>query len=155
MLFRSDSLLQLPNLVQKFTLLGVFAVLLAISLSFAEKINLKKGNIFQQEIAANGMVKFYEAFSNNTLDFFTFYPTVDQKTAEKNTLLPLGTTTLNRPITSDKPELQKNVVLISIESLSAAYMKAYGYEESVTPFLDQLAQKSLFFTNLYAQEIEP
>ena len=145
-----DSLLQLPNLVQKLTLLGVFAVLLAISLSFAEKINLKKGNIFQQEIAANGMVKFYEAFSNNTLDFFTFYPTVDQKTAEKNTLLPLGTTTLNRPITSEKPELQKNVVLISIESLSAAYMKAYGYEESVTPFLDQLAQKSLFFTNLYA-----
>ena len=145
-----DSLLQLPNLVQKFTLLGVFAVLLAISLSFAEKINLKKGNIFQQEIAANGMVKFYEAFSNNTLDFFTFYPTVDQKTAEKNTLLPLGTTTLNRTITSEKPELQKNVVLISIESLSAAYMKAYGYEESVTPFLDQLAQKSLFFTNLYA-----
>jgi phosphoglycerol transferase MdoB-like AlkP superfamily enzyme len=145
-----DSLLQLPNLVQKFTLLGVFAVLLGISLSFAEKINLKKGNIFQQEIAANGMVKFYEAFSNNTLDFFTFYPTVDQKTAEKNTLFPLGTTTLNRTITSDKPELQKNVVLISIESLSAAYMKAYGYEESVTPFLDQLAQKSLFFTNLYA-----
>ena len=145
-----DSLLQLPNLAQKFTLLGVFAVLLGISLSFAEKINLKKGNIFQQEIAANGMVKFYEAFSNNTLDFFTFYPTVDQKTAEKNTLLPLGTTTLNRTITSDKPELQKNVVLISIESLSAAYMKAYGYEESVTPFLDQLAQKSLFFTNLYA-----
>ena len=145
-----DSLLQLPNLVQKLTLLGVFAVLLGIGLSFAEKINLKKGNIFQQEIAANGMVKFYEAFSNNTLDFFTFYPTVDQKTAEKNTLLPLGTTTLSRPITSDKPELQKNVVLISIESLSAAYMKAYGYEESVTPFLDQLAQKSLFFTNLYA-----
>ncbi|MFN3271098.1 MAG: LTA synthase family protein [Cloacibacterium caeni] len=145
-----DSLLKLPNLVQKLTLLGVFAVLLAISLSFAEKINLKKGNIFQQEIAANGMVKFYEAFSNNTLDFFTFYPTVDQKTAEKNTLLPLGTTTLNRPITSEKPELQKNVVLISIESLSAAYMKAYGYEENVTPFLDQLAQKSLFFTNLYA-----
>ena len=145
-----DSLLQLPNLAQKLTLLGVFAVLLGISLSFAEKINLKKGNIFQQEIAANGMVKFYEAFSNNTLDFFTFYPTVDQKTAEKNTLLPLGTTTLNRTITSDKPELQKNVVLISIESLSAAYMKAYGYEESVTPFLDQLAQKSLFFTNLYA-----
>ena len=145
-----DSLLQLPNLVQKLTLLGVFAVLLAISLSFAEKINLKKGNIFQQEIAANGMVKFYEAFSNNTLDFFTFYPTLDQKTAERNTLLPLGTTTLNRTITSAKPELQKNVVLISIESLSAAYMKAYGYEESVTPFLDQLAQKSLFFTNLYA-----
>ena len=145
-----DSLLQLPNLVQKLTLLGVFAVLLGISLSFSEKINLKKGNIFQQEIAANGMVKFYEAFSNNTLDFFTFYPTVDQKTAEKNTLLPLGTTTLNRTITSEKPELQKNVVLISIESLSAAYMKAYGYEESVTPFLDQLAQKSLFFTNLYA-----
>ena len=145
-----DSLLQLPNLVQKLTLLGVFAVLLGVSLSFAEKINLKKGNIFQQEIAANGMVKFYEAFSNNTLDFFTFYPTVDQKTAEKNTLLPLGTTTLSRTITSDKPELQKNVVLISIESLSAAYMKAYGYEESVTPFLDQLAQKSLFFTNLYA-----
>ena len=54
----------------------------------------------------------------------------------------------------EKPELQKNVVLISIESLSAAYMKAYGYEESVTPFLDQLAQK-VYFSPIYTpQETE-
>ncbi len=29
------------------------------------------------------MVKFYEALAIIRLDFFTFYPTVDQKTAEK------------------------------------------------------------------------
>ncbi|MCA1920109.1 MAG: LTA synthase family protein, partial [Flavobacterium piscis] len=55
-----------------------------------------------------------------------------------------------RTITSDSPEDHKNVVLITIESLSADYMKMYGNKENITPFLDSLAQKSLVFTNLYA-----
>ena len=42
------------------------------------------------------------------------------------------------------------MVLISVESLSAEFMAAYGNTEGITPFLDSLAQKSIFLTNLYA-----
>jgi phosphoglycerol transferase MdoB-like AlkP superfamily enzyme len=43
-----------------------------------------------------------------------------------------------------------NVVLINVESLSAEFMKAFGSEKNITPCLDSIAEKSLFFTNLYA-----
>ncbi|HMU06297.1 MAG TPA: LTA synthase family protein, partial [Kaistella sp.] len=58
--------------------------------------------------------------------------------------------TLQREIVSENPELKKNVVLISIESLSADFMEHYGNTQKITPFLDSLATKSLMFTNLYA-----
>jgi phosphoglycerol transferase MdoB-like AlkP superfamily enzyme len=97
------------------------------------------------------LFKFYEAFTNNTLDFFKFYPTIDEKLAEKNVLSAFGTTTLDRKIVAEiQPEQHKNVVLISIESLSADFMSFYGNRDKITPFLDSLAQQSLLFTNLYA-----
>ena len=146
-----SSLLNLPNLSQKGVLLGVFMVMVSVSVFIAPKISLNKGNTFQKEIAANGMVKFYEAFTNNTLDFFTFYPTIDEKKAERNMLSALGTSTLKRNIVSENGEENyKNVVLISIESLSADFMKSYGNKDEITPYLDQLAQNSLLFTNIYA-----
>ncbi len=146
-----DSLLDLPNLFQKGILLISFLILVGISLILVPKISFEKGNTFQKEIVANGMVKFYDAFTNNTLDFFKFYPTIDEKLAEQNTLSALGTTSLKRNIISEKsPELHKNVVLISIESLSADFMEAYGNKDEITPFLDQLAKNSLMFTNIYA-----
>ena len=95
------------------------------------------------------MVKFYEAFSNNTLDFSPSILLLT-KNRRKNTLLPLGTTTLNRTITSDKPELQKNVVLISIESLSASLHESLWLRRKCNSFLRPIGTKSLFFTNLYA-----
>ena len=55
-----------------------------------------------------------------------------------------------RPVTNDSTEQHKNVVLISIESLSADFMQHYGNKDKITPFLDSLANKSLMFTNLYA-----
>jgi phosphoglycerol transferase MdoB-like AlkP superfamily enzyme len=57
---------------------------------------------------------------------------------------------LEREIISANPEMKKNVILISIESLSADFMEHYGNTQKLTPFLDSLATKSLMFTNLYA-----
>jgi phosphoglycerol transferase MdoB-like AlkP superfamily enzyme len=56
----------------------------------------------------------------------------------------------NNSITSEEAEIKKNVVLITVESLSEEFMKHYGNQSKITPFLDQLAEESLFFTNLYA-----
>lgn len=146
-----DTLIELPNFKQKIVLLFSFIILATISIFVIPKISYEKGNTFEKEIAANGMVKFYEAFTNNTLDFFKFYPTIDESLAEKNVLSALGINSLNRKVTSEiQPEVHKNVVLISIESLSADFLKLYGNKDGITPFLDSLSQQSLAFTNLYA-----
>ena len=70
--------------------------------------------------------------------------------AEKLYLSQFVPPTMPRPVTSDSTEQHKNVVLISIESLSADFMQHYGNKDKITPFLDSLANKSLMFTNLYA-----
>lgn len=146
-----DTLIDLPNFKQKIVLLFSFIILATISIFVIPKISYEKGNTFEKEIAANGMVKFYEAFTNNTLDFFKFYLTIDESLAEKNVLSALGINSLNRKVTSEiQPEVHKNVVLISIESLSADFLKLYGNKDGITPFLDSLSQQSLLFTNLYA-----
>lgn len=47
-----------------------------------------------------------------------------------------------RAPTSPTPK-QYNIVLLFLESWPAEFMKSYGYSEDVTPFFDQLRQKSL------------
>ena len=43
-----------------------------------------------------------------------------------------------------------NVVVITVESLSASFCGAFGAEESYTPYLDALAKDAFCFTNMYA-----
>ncbi|MFY7816674.1 MAG: sulfatase-like hydrolase/transferase, partial [Chryseobacterium taeanense] len=119
-----------------------------IGLNFTTK--LKSENVFKEEIQANGLPKFYWAFTHNELDYFQFYPVMNQQQADKTFLSQYAPPLLKRNIESGKPELKKNVVLISIESLSADFMEHYGNTQKITPFLDSLADRSLMFTNLYA-----
>ncbi len=144
-------LLTLPDLKQKIILLGSFLVLTGISLlslHFTTKITAC--NVFEEEIQANGLPKFYWAFTHNELDYFQFYPKIDQQRAERIFLSQFSEPVLKRNIISGQPELKKNIVLISIESLSADFMEHYGNTQKLTPFLDSLADRSLMFTNLYA-----
>ncbi|WP_144283232.1 LTA synthase family protein [Chryseobacterium echinoideorum] len=146
-----NELLQLPVLKEKFILLGVFVILIGVSLSglnFTTKI--KGDSVFEEEIEANGLPKFYWAFTHNELDYFQFYPEINENQAEKNFLAQFSPSALERNIVSDQPEMKKNVVLISVESLSAKFLEHYGNTQKITPFLDSLADKSLMFTNLYA-----
>ncbi|GAA5098920.1 sulfatase-like hydrolase/transferase [Chryseobacterium ginsengisoli] len=146
-----NELLELPNLKQKFILLGAFILLVGISLlGLNLTTKLKSNNVFTEEIQANGLPKFYWAFTHNELDYFQFYPEINQNQAEKNFLSQYAQPVLKRNIVSTQPELKKNVVLISIESLSADFLEHYGNTQKITPFLDSLADKSLMFTDLYA-----
>lgn len=146
-----NELKDLPNFKQKLVLLGSFILLAGISLvclTFTTQI--KSTNVFAEEIEANGFPKFYWAFTHNELDYFQFYPQIDQKKAESNFLSQYSDPVLTRTINSDQPEFKKNVVLISIESLSADFMQHYGNDQKITPFLDSLVDRSMMFTNLYA-----
>ncbi len=145
----------LPTFKEKINLSLVFLSVFALSFwaipTLAKKEN--STNIFTNELQSNGIYKFYLAFMNSELDYFKFYKTLPNNEAYvllHNLLPEIKGTTTERTITSDSSEIKKNVVLITIESLSADFMKRYGNEKNITPFLDSLADKSLEFTNLYA-----
>lgn len=146
---------EIPSLNKKIKLTGVYLALFFVSViaipTLAKAENSK--NVFVNELQSNGLYKFYLAFENNKLDYFKFYKTLsnDKSFAILKKQFPaISGENTNRKIVSDSVEDHKNVVLITIESLSADFMKSYGNEQNITPFLDSLAQKSFQFTNLYA-----
>jgi hypothetical protein len=57
---------------------------------------------------------------------------------------------ITRDIVQAVPPVRKNVVLVTIESLSASYMGQFGDGRALTPNLDALADQSLFFTRMLA-----
>ena len=158
----------IPSLKEKGLFLGGYVALFLLSLWATPKFDdIKSNNVFVQEIRANGVYKFYYAFTHSELDFFQFYPTLPEeearKTFFKHFIIPyprfgecgtpqfLPIREFPYPVKRIfEEEHKKNVVLISVESLSAEFMAAYGNTEGITPFLDSLAQKSIFLTNLYA-----
>ncbi|GEO08971.1 sulfatase [Segetibacter aerophilus] len=117
-------------------------------------------NEYANELAGNGIFQFGNAFWHNELDFFKFYKTLPDEEAFKivrQDLLNKNSTfttndvfNIERQITYEQPELKHNVVLISVESLSGDFMKALGGEKNITPYLDSLVSKSIFFKSLYA-----
>ncbi|MEO8533049.1 MAG: sulfatase-like hydrolase/transferase [Flavobacterium sp.] len=144
-----------PSFVEKIKIsllyIGLFVVSLIAIPTLALAENSK--NIFVNELQSNGLYKFYLAFENNSLDYFKFYKTIPNDKAFgilKQQFPTISGENTTRTIESDSVENHKNVVLITIESYSAEFMKMYGNEQNITPFLDSLAQKSLQFTNLYA-----
>ncbi len=146
-----NELINLPNFKQKLIFVGAYLLLLGFSIfTINQLLILKSSNTFADEIQSNGLPKFYWAFTHSELDYFQFYPQMSEKQAEAEFLKQFNPSTLSRNIVSSQPELKKNVVLISIESLSADFMEHYGNAQKITPFLDSLANHSLMFTNLYA-----
>jgi phosphoglycerol transferase MdoB-like AlkP superfamily enzyme len=146
---------KLPDFKEKLKSTGIYAFAVLISLFgipyLAQKAN--SDNVFANELQANGIYKFAVAFESSELDFDTYYKTLPEDKAF--TILngkisgTKGQSTI-RKITSDSTALTKNVVLITVESLSGDFMTEYGNDKHITPFLDSLADKSLQFTNLYA-----
>jgi hypothetical protein len=57
---------------------------------------------------------------------------------------------IERDVVAAGPPKRLNVVLVSIESMSASFMAAFGNHDGITPRLDALARESLFFTDIYA-----
>ncbi|VXB91317.1 Sulfatase [Flavobacterium sp. 9AF] len=145
----------LPSMKNKIKIACVYLVFFMISIYAIPGLsNLENSkNVFTNELQANGIYKFYKAFKNSELDYYTYYDTIDDKKALAQLKRKISSTSENdiiRTISQDSLEIKKNVVLITIESLSAEFMKLYGNSDNLTPFLDSIAQKSLVFSNLYA-----
>ena len=117
-------------------------------------------NKFDQELAKNGLYSLFSAFRHNELDYEEFYKTLDDNAVFKrlHILLKRDNTTfvsndlhdIAREVHYDGTPQKHNIILIMVESLSAEYLGAFGDKRGLTPHLDALTKKSLFFTNLYA-----
>lgn len=128
--------------------------------SVQEKWHHFSKNEFANELAGNGIYQFGVAFKNNDLDFYKFYKTIPdseafkivrQQLSDSNSIFDTADPyNIERKIISGRAEKKLNVVLISVESLSGSFMQHFGSTENITPYLDSLADKSMFFTNLYA-----
>ncbi len=116
-------------------------------------------NNYINELAGNGIYEFGAAFWHNEIDYQKFYAVNENKKnfailrqmlQQPNAVFTGDSLSIVRRITSDSPEHKWNIVLISVESLSGDYLKYFGNDKNITPFLDSLIPQSLFFTNFYA-----
>ncbi len=143
-------------------IMGFLLMALGVGFTYilsADAKNFSKNN-YANELAGNGIYEFVQAFKNNELNFYTYYKTIPDKEAfeiVKNQLsgpnvqfIDKDSFSIERRIQSTEPELKKNIVLISVESLSASFLKHFGNTEGITPYLDSLADEGMLFTNLYA-----
>ncbi|WP_418423575.1 LTA synthase family protein [Alistipes sp.] len=110
------------------------------------------GNVYVNELQANGLYKFYDAFVKNSLDYEQFYLTRPEADAEAFVHEVYGSTGDNLRTVSagGGSEIRRNIVLITIESMSASYMERFGNTESITPVLDSLYRLGMAFDRVYA-----
>jgi phosphoglycerol transferase MdoB-like AlkP superfamily enzyme len=111
------------------------------------------------EIAGNGYYDFWHAFRTNEIDYERFYRTLPVERAaqvlahELDPARPAAEVSrlpFERTVAARGPEKRLNVVLISVEALSADFLAAFGNREGLTPRLDRLAGEGMLFTRLYA-----
>ena len=117
-------------------------------------------NRYNNEISKAGVYSFFAELINNKLDFKTFYTSISDEEAfkivrtnlqEENARFIANDFSIKRKITDSLDTNKKpNVVFILIESMSGSFMSEFGNQEKITPFLDSIANQSLFFKNLYA-----
>lgn len=130
-----------------------------LGLCLKNKIADFSNNRVINELGKNGVFSFFAAYRSNQLDYNSFYPTMEAKSAYA--LVKKDLLQQNQEYINDQPEditrhtkgisaLHPNIVLIAIESFSADFMTAFGNTNNITPNCDSLAANSIFFTNLYA-----
>jgi phosphoglycerol transferase MdoB-like AlkP superfamily enzyme len=140
--------------------IGLLLFTLASYYTTNEKWRHFSNNEYANSLAGNGIYEFAVAFTQNELDFYKFYQTIPDTTAFRLLRKQLATTnshfigndpySIEREITYPGAERKLNVVMISVESLSADFMKSFGSKEHITPYLDSLSAQSLLFTQLYS-----
>ena len=110
------------------------------------------GNVYVNELQANGLYKFYDAFVKNSLDYEQFYITRPEAEAEAFVHGVYGSTgdNLHAVSAGGGSEIRRNIVLVTIESMSASYMERFGNTESITPVLDSLYRLGMAFDRVYA-----
>ncbi|MCY2931237.1 MAG: LTA synthase family protein [Planctomycetota bacterium] len=117
-------------------------------------------NDYTNALAQNGPISFLRAFASRTAIYRESYVTRNENEVLAD-LRPLLATPnavftgrdpsdITRQIDGGGPEKKFNIVILTIESLSANYLGKFGNTKGLTPHVDALADKGLLLRNLYA-----
>lgn len=151
-----------PDWRQRFLALAVAIILPILSFLLVQpRFKEFTDDTHAVQLAGNGHYEFWSAFRNNEIDYAQFYRFEPLAQAYKVLraefeeigpahFRPNARMPIDRDVLGRGPERHLNVVLVSIESLSADFMAAFGNKYGLTPNLDRLAGESLFFTRFYA-----
>lgn len=144
-----------------FNALGLLVVAgLSLQLLSQDSPRAQGGNAYQNELASNGPYQFFAAFRNNELDYGQFYSSLSPEKVAGQIRAELSEPNarfigqdpqdIRRVIDNPGTVRKPNIVLVTIESLSAKYLGSNGDERNLTPNLDALRKQSLYFNNFYA-----
>jgi len=111
-----------------------------------------------RQLSNNGLYSLFHAYRHNQLDYQKYYPTIASDMLDKQTraLVTQSNTTFTRPngierhVIPHTPARKVNIVLITVESLSAEFVGRFGNTMGLTPELDRLSDQGLLFTKMYA-----
>jgi len=116
-------------------------------------------NRYQNELSKAGIYSFFAAYRNNELSYAQFYKMMNNEEAFKvlrqnlsgdSVVFNPNTPYIRRTLHHEPLQVKPNVIMITIESFSADFMKTFGNTQNLTPFLDSLASHSILFTDMYA-----
>ncbi|WP_236193572.1 LTA synthase family protein [Pseudomonas glycinae] len=150
-----------PLRARLFNALGLLVVAgLSLQLLSQDAPRAQGGNAYQNELASNGPYQFFAAFRNNELDYGQFYSSLSPEKVAGQIRAELSEPNarfigqdpqdIRRVIDNPGTVRKPNIVLVTIESLSAKYLGSNGDERNLTPNLDALRKQSLYFNNFYA-----
>lgn len=117
-------------------------------------------NHYANELARNGLYSLVSAVWENSIDYPGLYRTEDrtrvfghlrQLLAGPNSrFVSEDPFDITRHVEYPGPEKRHNVVIVTVESLDAVFLGAFGSNRRLTPNLDELAGQGLLFRRLYA-----
>ncbi len=132
------------------TLIFIIAALVGWGiLSIVDPITAK--NKYVDQVGRNGADCFVRAFLNNTLAYDEFYAMLPANEVKQEYYKLAG---LNhqgtKVLATDSLTQKKNIVLITVESLSADFLARYGNTQGITPNLDRLMTQGIALDSLFA-----
>ncbi|HMI01316.1 MAG TPA: sulfatase-like hydrolase/transferase [Pedobacter sp.] len=141
----------------------ISSVLLAVTVSYPLLLSNayaeSSANRYENELSKAGIYSFFSAFKNNELNYNDFYSLLPTDQAyklirkelqeQRSTFLSNGSS-IKRTIKNNGKFYKPNVIMITVESLSADFMEHFGNSQHLMPVLDSLADQNLMFSNMYA-----
>jgi phosphoglycerol transferase MdoB-like AlkP superfamily enzyme len=145
------------------TRLAISSILLVIAISYPMMLSNAYAdsgpNRYENELSKAGIYSFFSAFRNNELNYNDFYSLLNRDEAFRlirkelkdghSAFLNKGNS-IKRIIKNSGKRYKPNVIMITVESLSADFMEHFGNTQHLMPVLDSLADQNLIFTNMYA-----
>lgn len=149
-----DMFVTYPSFKNK-VIASIIYFLLAISAYVTLQFDTRfqdRENVFYNDLQANGIHRFCVAFTNSELCYSDFYVTIpkDEAVHILNNLYGRIAPNNVQQIRDSLPEIRKNIILITVESLSASNLRRYENDDNITPNIDSLINESLVFDEMYA-----